>query len=393
MKLISKIIEKKEQKKSSSQISILKEDEVDNIIIFESNPELTGNTYEIYLHFLKKGLNNQYKLYWLVEDVTKYNNYPIENVFFMSYIPTDKEEEKKHAFIKHRAKMIISENRCINKTNINTFSLYLNHGTPLKDVSGIYNFGNSYNYIICPTEHLAEMYRRLYKVETNQLYFDGYPRNDVLLQSNSETKVKLKMENYSKILLWMPTFRQHKNKIRVDSENIFPLGIPIFQNENELLEINSFLQSLNCLLILKLHPAQDRSYINVDSLSHIKIIEDEELTNNDIKLYEFVGISDALITDYSSIYLDYLLTKKPIGLTLDDIHTYKLGFIFKDIENYLVGEKLSTIDDLKKFIQDVLDGNDQYLEAREVVNKKMNPIRKEKTYTESIFENVIKPNL
>lgn len=383
----------KKNKTTAPVNQFLLDDPVENIILFESHPELSGNSYELFLYFIKENLNKQYKLYWLVEDTAKYKNYHIDNVYFLPLKPNNQEESLNKRIIIHKTKVIISENRHIARTNINTFSLHLHHGTVLKDVSGIFNFGRSYNCILCPSEHLIELYRRIFKVEESQMFISGYPRSDVLLDATIETKKKLQLEKYSKIILWMPTFRQHKNQVRIDSENVLPLGIPIFRNENELTVINDYLKSVNCLLVLKLHPAQDKSYINVDSLSHIKIMEDEELTSQDVKLYEFIGVSDALITDYSSVYFDYLLTQKPIGLTIDDLNEYKLGFVYKDIENYLIGEQLSTINDLEKFIQNVVDGIDPYLEAREKVNQKMNQIRKEKTFTESIFENIIKPNL
>lgn len=386
MKLIS-------SKKTYTTTNFAIDDPVEDIIIFESNPALTGNSYEIFLYFLNKKLNNKYKLYWLVDDLNKYKNYNVNNVHFLPLETEDEKEDFEKRFIIHKAKLIISENRQIDRTNLNTFSLHLHHGTVLKDVSGIYNFGRSYRCILCPSEHVIELYRRLFKVEEEQMYISGYPRNDVLIDASNDVKKKLQFDQYSKIVLWMPTFRQHKNKVRVDSENVLPLGIPIFRSEDELKIMNEFLQSINSLLVLKLHPAQDKTYINVDSLSHIRIMEDDELINQNVKLYEFIGTSDALITDYSSVYFDYLLTKKPIGLTIDDLDEYKLGFVYKDIENYLVGEKLSTIDDLINFIQNIFEGNDKFLKDREIINKKMNQLRKDKTYTEIIFENIIKPNI
>ena len=54
-----------------------------------------------------------------------------------------------------------------------------------------------------------------------------------------------------------------------------------------------------------------------------------------------LGSSDALITDYSSVYFDYLLLDKPIGFTVDDMELYikDRGFIFNNPEEYMPGKR------------------------------------------------------
>ena len=67
----------------------------------------------------------------------------------------------------------------------------------------------------------------------------------------------------------------------------------------------------NSYLVVKKHPLES---INITKLI-LKIyffIEDEDLKNEDIDFYEILGASDLLITDYSSVYFDYLLLNKPI---------------------------------------------------------------------------------
>ena len=51
-----------------------------------------------------------------------------------------------------------------------------------------------------------------------------------------------------------------------------------------------------------------------------------------IKLYELIGISDGLLSDYSSVAVDYLLLDRPLGYVLADYNIYKekRGFVFED---------------------------------------------------------------
>ena len=75
--------------------------------------------------------------------------------------------------------------------------------------------------------------------------------------------------------------------------------------------------------------------------------------------------ADALISDYSGAAYEYLQLNRPLGYVLDDINDYKIGFVVDDIHKLMAGHEIYTIEDLKKFIIDVIDDNDTYKERRE----------------------------
>ena len=79
--------------------------------------------------------------------------------------------------------------------------------------------------------------------------------------------------------------------------------------------------------------------------------------------------SDALIADYSSVYLHYLLLNRPIGFALSDIKEYgdTRGFVFENPLDYIPGKKLYSKEDLLKFLDDIACGKDRYAEERERV--------------------------
>ena len=92
-------------------------------------------------------------------------------------------------------------------------------------------------------------------------------------------------------------------------------------------------------------------------------------------LYALLGQADGLITDYSSVYFDYLLLNRPIGFTVDDMEEYmkNRGFVVDDPRPLMPGQFLNTPEDFCGFLSDLLEGRDPYgeerLRVKELTNK------------------------
>ncbi len=106
------------------------------------------------------------------------------------------------------------------------------------------------------------------------------------------------------------------------------------------------------------HPAQDLQFISKIELDNVRIADDEFLDRCEETLYEMIANSDALITDYSSVYFDYLLTGKPIGLTLRDADVFFRDCVccFDDLEKELAGFHIHSFDEVLRFISMVAEG-------------------------------------
>ena len=104
-------------------------------------------------------------------------------------------------------------------------------------------------------------------------------------------------------------------------------------------------------------------------LSNIHFIDQEFFQENDIDLYQFLHYTDGLITDYSSIAIDYLLLNKPIAFTLDDYENYSgtRGFVFDDPKKYMPGHHIYNFEDFKQYIFDVSEGKDIYYKDRRAI--------------------------
>lgn len=180
---------------------------------------------------------------------------------------------------------------------------------------------------------------------------------------------------YKKTLIWMPTFRRHKNKKTNDIGSMdSEYDIPVLNTELDWIEFNDFLKSKKVLVLLKVHPAQDLDFIIKNGYSNLKVINNKEILDLNIELYSLLGATDGLITDYSSVYLDYLITDKPIGFTIDDLDYYKegLGFLVEDPLKYMPGNHISTLNSFKNFVDDVVKGIDRHKLKRNEMNTKFN---------------------
>lgn len=115
------------------------------------------------------------------------------------------------------------------------------------------------------------------------------------------------------------------------------------------------------------------------NLSNIRFIDDSFFAQNNIRSYDFVGVSDGLITDYSSIYFDYTLCDKPIAAIWSDIEEYKKKpGLTANYETLRKGmEKIYTLDELTAFIRRIGDGVDllqkERREIRDYANYSVEP--------------------
>lgn len=90
------------------------------------------------------------------------------------------------------------------------------------------------------------------------------------------------------------------------------------------------------------------------------------LASKGVDLYEVLGATDLLITDYSSVYFDYLLLDKPIIFTPVDYKEYEenRGFLLSPYEEWTPGPKAITQKSLQMKIEEELKNKNQYQKMR-----------------------------
>lgn len=363
-----------------------------NYIILESNPDLSDNTYALYETLLKNKINEKYKLFWFVNNKEKYKDINIKNVYFINYFGQTKFSEIiKSSYINLKAKYIIDCNKFIQKRNKNQKRLHLGHGMPYKLVPEYCNATGKVDFMLSLSPFFDDNLSKLHLVDKDKIIDLGFPRNDDLFTNSKNINALFKNKNYKKIILWLPTYRQRVNKnSNLSMKESFQMGLPIIYNIEDLKFLNNLLTELDILLVLKPHPAQDLSLITVENLSNFVILTNQDLEKENINLYEFLGQTDALITDYSSVYYDYLLTNKPIAITTDDFDEYKkvFNFVYDNIFDVVKGEYINNFDEFKTFLQNISVGNDIAKKEREKMKNTLHKYQDENS-SKRVYEFLI----
>ena len=332
-----------------------------DVIVIESHNDFDCNGGAFYDYLVENGYNNRYKLVWLLKhDAPK--SLPQNVEAYGLHRPNFKKNLRICT-----AKYFCADNTVTNKPRAEQKSFYLTHGAvALKNVKGVLTVPPTVDYVLCTSGAYAPILADQLSISGNtQMLPIGVPSEDIFFRDIPDEYQKLTDKQYAKRILWMPTFRKGGGVSRNDSTAELPLGIPLIEDRETLLRLNEYLASQNALLVIKLHPMQDpKTYAGLEETDHIRVLNGQTVKALAIDNYRLLMGSDALLSDYSSISFAFLRLDRPLGFVLSDLKDYKLGLSVEDPEPYLAGQKIFTFDDMLKFLKDVIEGRDEYMEKR-----------------------------
>ena len=204
------------------------------------------------------------------------------------------------------------------------------HGIPLKgigftdskaDVGKLKKEFKLYTGVICSSKLDQLAMKSSFGLPNEKIWITGLPRNDSLIQETNTLPNDLIKElewiqekvGDKQMILYMPTWRQNS------SNDIF--------SKEECAKLNQFLNDNNAVLALKNHPnTEPFNFRGIDII---------DISNSPCKeVSVLLRNADILVTDYSSVWVDYLLLDRPIVSYCYDFDSYKEdpGFIY-DYEN------------------------------------------------------------
>jgi CDP-glycerol glycerophosphotransferase len=218
------------------------------------------------------------------------------------------------------------------------------HGVPLKRLDYIAGKFRHYDVLLSTSRFFSRtVYDKVF--DAKRTVVAGYPRNDMLISdtnqlpqslsdigSDKETLSILRRarSNGKKIVLYAPTYRM----AGLDANPVL---------EELLSSVTPLAEKHDFLFVLKLHPG---IHLADSSLSSERIIRFEKEADISPLLLE----TDLLITDYSSVYFDFLLLNRPIVFFPYDLNLYAqkdLGLRF-DYHKMTPGPVCTTIQELLK---------------------------------------------
>ena len=200
----------------------------------------------------------------------------------------------------------------------------------------------------------------------------GAPRNDLLLTSDGRGKLSELMNidlDGKKILFFLPTFRTtHYGRYDGNKqwENIF--GMSSFN----MAEFDEFLGDNNIVFVTKLHPNEEYKMLNLVEQKvtrNMVLIRNSDLIDNTTDLYEVLNSADLLITDYSSVYFDFLLLDRPIVFTPVYLDSYSdlRGMLLGPYDFWTPGPKALDRETLEETILYCLSNTEYYAKERKTI--------------------------
>jgi len=327
------------------------------VITFCSYPAFTDNAYGIYKYIKEAEFYKDYRLVWIVLDPKdcKKENIPVEIIhddllvlYKKSFLAVWYYLRSKYIFITHGLYSNIPVSRP--NTIINLW-----HGMPLKCIGVMDHKGKRYmansQILIATSEKFQELMAQSFAKSLEDVLVIGQPRNDLMfVETDFYEKMGIQKSDYESIGIWLPTFRSSTiGDIRVDG--LYNEGQISFLDFKMLQELDGFLVQNKKLLIVKLHPMDKLQEYEFSEFSNLLIIKQNDFKS---QLYPLLGSTDYLLTDYSSVWIDYDILSKPIGFVMNDVEEYKesRGLTFQNLDQELPGKMIENVDALKEFISE-----------------------------------------
>lgn len=296
-----------------------------------------------------------------------------------------------------------------------------------------YLFADNYEAVLTTSRNLIPVMSRSFLVEPERIKVWGQPRNDMLFREQKAYRILRELYHdefhkdelhygemnndgihsgrkdqagkkrgeerrgravpeFEKVILYAPTFRDHAptrlfpfdEVLSVKSSGPFYVGDGESgkreserDGNNEMItRLLEFLEKNNIFLCIRSHLYDQTEYNQLKKLdrpgSRIRFLNEDRVSD----IMEVLNIFDLLITDYSSIYIDYLLTGRPVVFLPYDREEYlkDRGMNF-DYEKVTPGPKPKTFNEFLNSIYDLLYNHDSYVQQRTETNNFFNEVR------------------
>lgn len=240
------------------------------------------------------------------------------------------------------------------------------HGEPPGKVTGRFEGREGLQCTYAPVcSTLGRAYRTAeFDLSPLQVPIIGAPRNDRMLQADAAAvrRALLGEDADRTVFAWLPTYRvgHYDGQLRVDVAG--HSGVPY--TREEVRRIDDGLFELGARAVVKVHHRDVNRF--TDDYRALRVLTQGDLERNRLTLYPALAAFDGLITDISSVWVDYLLLDKPIVFAFPDIEAYRQGrgLNIEPYERWVPGPFTRDVDGLLSALGDVVAGRDPMAEER-----------------------------
>lgn len=194
--------------------------------------------------------------------------------------------------------------------------------------------------------HLSTAFR----LSEEKIEIVGYPRNDILFSKREEGNTKK--------ILYAPTLRRDNNNKVLD----------VFNND-DIQIIDNIMNKIEAKLYVKLHPLNTP---NSDLLKSLTKAENIVLLDQGADIQQEMITCDILMTDYSSSWIDFLLTDRPVIFAPFDYDNYLIEdrTFYYDYNETTPGPKVKNWIEATEWMEKFLNDPSLYSEERIVMKNR-----------------------
>lgn len=350
------------------------------LVVFISDPDYADNPLALYEWLVRSGKGVDWELKWMFRDQERYIQHARKHVDVFS---------KSFAGLWNllRAKVIITSHNQFGIVSSPERQVFvsLGHGIYLKNMGYMKHrkhlkererkeklasmeiLRKSISMMVATSGTFKMMLAACYHVEGDRIEVAGFPRMDDLFRSDRNKIINNWFcgRKVSKLFLYIPTHRRNEEGGLVEGKSLLSEFFA-----GGLSELQKVLEKNDSALLIKLHPFEQHEAGRLSSICNyprIAVVGDNDLY--DFPLYQIVGAADCLVTDYSSVYIEYLALDRPIVFTATDLGLYEeaRGLLLSPYEQWTPGPKVKDLKGLCEEMPKICGGEDDWQADRKRV--------------------------
>ena len=202
------------------------------------------------------------------------------------------------------------------------------------------------DFSVCSSSSTNKVISSALSIDKNLVLKTGYPRSDVLRSNNFLPSDIKRYENicnfsqYDNFIYFIPTFRDDP-------------GFNWFSFKFSQLKIGDLLEKTNSILLFRFHPFEWKKIRNQRKINHPRIKFEHHGISDP---YPLLSKASILITDYSSIFSDFLIFNRPIIFANFDHRNYIKNerALYWDYDEVTPGPKVSNWSELGDELNNIL---------------------------------------